>query len=128
LKFIRENPARFLELAGIKFVQFWKIWSPRVGLLPNLITLLCFGPVLVLFVVGIFKSGLRPGPELLVLLVIVALTALHMVFTSTVRYRVPIEPLCLILAIMVLAPLFEWRPRPACVPRMDAEPLGQASH
>src|SRR5262249_30804801 len=125
LKFMRENPGRFLQLAGIKFVQFWKVWSPRVTLLPNLVSLLCFGPVLVLFLAGIFKFALRPGPELLMLMIIVALTALHMVFTSEVRYRVPIEPLCLILALQVLAPFLKGRPWPAFAPPISAEPLGQ---
>jgi 4-amino-4-deoxy-L-arabinose transferase-like glycosyltransferase len=124
-KFIRENPGRFLELAGIKFVQFWKVWSPRVTLLPNLVSLFCFGPVLALFLVGIFKFALRPGPELLLLIIIVALTALHMVFTSEVRYRLPIEPLCLILALQVLAPFLKGRPWPAFAPPISAEPLGQ---
>src|SRR5262249_17945590 len=128
VKFIRENPSRFVELAGIKFVQLWKVWSPRVGLLPNLVTLLCFGPVLVLFLVGIFKFALRPGPELLLLLVIAGFTALHMVFTSMVRYRLPIEPLCLILALQVLVWFLERRPATASAPRMATQPLGQLSH
>jgi len=128
LKFIRENPGRFFELAGIKFVQFWKVWSPRVTMLPNLVTLCCFGPVLILFLVGSFKFALRPGPELLLLMIIVALTALHMVFTSMVRYRLPIEPLCLILALEVLAPHLERHLGPASVAQMDAEPLGHFSH
>jgi 4-amino-4-deoxy-L-arabinose transferase-like glycosyltransferase len=128
VKFIRENPGRFVELAGIKFVQLWKVWSPRVGLLPNLVTLLCFGPVLVLFLVGIFKFALRPGPELLLLLVIAGFTALHMVFTSMVRYRLPIEPLCLILALQVLVWFLERYPATASAPRMATQPLGQFSH
>jgi 4-amino-4-deoxy-L-arabinose transferase-like glycosyltransferase len=128
LKFIRENPGRFVELAGIKFVQFWKVWSPRVTLLPNLVTLFCFGPVLVLFLVGIFKFGLRRGPELLPLMVIMGFTVLHMVFTSMVRYRLPIEPLCLILALEVAVPLVERHLQPASAPRLDSEPLGQLSH
>lgn len=128
LKFIRENPGRFVELAGIKFVQFWKVWSPRVSLLPNLVTLFCFGPVLLLALVGMFKFGLRPGPELLLLLVIAAFTALHMMFTSMVRYRLPIEPLCLLLALEVAVPLLERRLRPATAPRILPEPLGQLSH
>ena len=26
ISFIRENPRRFVELAGIKFVRFWRLW------------------------------------------------------------------------------------------------------
>jgi len=57
----------------------------------------------------------------------VTLTALHMVFTSMVRYRLPIEPLCLILALKVLEPLLERRLQPASVPRMPEGPVGQLS-
>lgn len=111
LKFMREHPRRVLELAGIKFVQFWKVWSPRVSLAPNLATLASFGPVLVLFLIGAVRYGWQRGPDMLLVLMIAGLTALHMLFTSTIRYRVPIEPLCIILALKALGLWFESRRR-----------------
>jgi 4-amino-4-deoxy-L-arabinose transferase-like glycosyltransferase len=106
-KFMKEHPRRVAELMGIKFIQFWKVWSPRVSLAPNVVMLLSFGPVLVCFLIAAGREGWRRGPALLLVLMIGALTALHMVFIANVRYRLAIEPLCVVLALYGVLPYWD---------------------
>lgn len=107
IKFIIENPRRFAELCIIRFIQFWKLYSPRVPLVNSLVVIASFGVALPFFLIQVFRRGWRRGPEMLLLLIILCHTAAHVVFTSTVRYRIPIEPLVIILAIQGLCWFFE---------------------
>jgi len=99
VKFIRENPRRFADLCFIRFGQFWKLYSPRVPLSNNLAVLASFGLAIPFFLIQVIRAGWRRGPEMLLILIVLSQTALHMVFTSIVRYRLPIEPLVIALAI-----------------------------
>ena len=98
VKFIRENPGRFTRLCAVKFVQLWKVYSPRVPLVQSLATIASFGVALPFFLIQAVRRGWRRSPELLMLLLIASQTALHMVFTANMRYRIPIEPLVLVMA------------------------------
>jgi len=97
--FIRNNPSRFAHLCFVRFVQFWKAYSPRVALSNNVVMMASFGLALPLFVVQVIRLAWRPGPEMLFLFMILSQTGLHMVFPSIVRYRMPIEPLIILMAI-----------------------------
>lgn len=99
IKFIRENPARFVELCFIRFVQLWKVYSPRVPLSNSLAIILTFGIALPFFLVDAIRCGWRRGPQMLFLFIIVSHTVLHMIYGSIVRYRIPIEPLMMVMAI-----------------------------
>jgi hypothetical protein len=109
LKFILENPVRFVELSFVRFIQLWKVYSPRVPLLNSIVVMVTFGVALPFFLIQITRRGWRRGPEMLLLLIIVFHTAVHVVFTSAVRYRIPIEPLVIVLAIEGLAGLQVFR-------------------
>lgn len=98
LGFIRDNPGRFAELCAVKFVQLWKVYSPRVPLVMSLVTIASFGVALLFFLIQAARRGWRRSPEMLMLLLIASQTAVHMVFTANVRYRIPIEPLVLVMA------------------------------
>lgn len=99
IKFIRENPRRFAQLCFIRFVQFWKLYSPRVPVSNSLAVIASFGVALPFFLIQAFRRGWRRGPEMLFLLIILCQTGLHMVYGSIVRYRVPIEPLIIVMGI-----------------------------
>lgn len=99
VKFIRNNPQRFAELCWIRFGQFWKLYSPRVPLSNSLVVIASFGIALPFFLIQAIRVGWQRGAEMLLMLVILSQTALHMVFTSIVRYRLLIEPLVVVLAI-----------------------------
>ncbi len=98
-----ENPGRFLQLMGIKFIQLWKIFSPRVSMKENLAMAISFGPVLILFLMNAVRSLRRPSPQWLLLGLIACHTLVHCIFTSQVRYRIPIEPLVVAMAAAELA-------------------------
>jgi hypothetical protein len=95
----RENGRRVIELAGIKFVRFWSPWpnearlrSPAVVLGTTLITVGTY-----LLAIGGAWYGLRSGGGLRPWVVgsmvpIVVFCLLHLIFVSSVRYRVPIMP------------------------------------
>lgn len=99
---IKQHPARFLELCAIRFRELWKIYSPRIGLMQNLVSVASFGVVLPLFLVQLARRGWRRGPELLLVLMIAGQTAIHTAFTAVVRYRIPIEPLVVVMAAAAL--------------------------
>ncbi|WP_435008856.1 ArnT family glycosyltransferase [Tundrisphaera lichenicola] len=94
IAFARSNPRRVLALAGVKFGRFWSPWpnadalkSPGVALASALITI----PVYLLIGLGIWDR--RRDPRALVLLAgpLLYFCLLHMVFVSSIRYRIPGE-------------------------------------
>jgi hypothetical protein len=99
IKFIRENPRRFLELCLTRFIQLWKVYSPRVPLVKSLVVAASFGIAIMFFLIQMIRNGWRCGPEMLLLFIIICHTAVHVVYPSIVRYRIPIEPLVVIIAI-----------------------------
>lgn len=99
LDFISKNPGRFIELCFIRFTELWKLYSPRVPITSSLAVIGSFGVALPFFVIQAVRRGWQRRPEMLLLLIIVCHTAVHVVYTSIVRYRVPIEPFVIIMAI-----------------------------
>lgn len=102
IEFIRANPFRFMELCLIRVVELWKLYSPRVPLSNSLVVIASFGIAIPFFLLQVIRRGWRRGPEMLLTLIILSHTGLHMVYGSTVRYRIPIEPLVLVMAISSL--------------------------
>ncbi len=96
--FIRSHPGRFLELCAVRLGQLWKVYSPRVPLWQSLLTIGSFGVALPLAALHAARRGWRRGATLLFVILIASQTAVHAVFTSAIRYRIPIEPLVLALA------------------------------
>jgi len=93
LAFARDNPGRVLRLAAVKAARFWSPWpnaegfrSPALAAACVLVTL----PQFALMALGAWD--LRRDPRALVLLGLpLAYTfALHLVFVSSMRYRVPV--------------------------------------
>jgi hypothetical protein len=58
-----------------------------------------FGLALPFFLLQVIRRGWRRGPEMLFVLIILCHMGVHMVYGSIVRYRVPIEPLIIVMAI-----------------------------
>ena len=93
IAFARENPGRVARLAVVKAGRFWSPWpnaeafaSPWVALSSCLVVLPIFG----LTAVGIWRS--RHDNQALVLLGLPLLYtfALHLLFVSSMRYRIPV--------------------------------------
>jgi 4-amino-4-deoxy-L-arabinose transferase-like glycosyltransferase len=102
VKYITEDPIRFIKLAGLKFMRFWRLWPfaedyrTPVYVVGSVVS---FVPVLILAIVYLvfFSSGhlVRIFP---LLLFIGYLTAVHMIMVGSMRYRLPLEPFLIVLA------------------------------
>jgi hypothetical protein len=92
LAFARDQPGRALELAAIKLARFWSPW-PNTGefrsTLVNLASAAVTIPLYGLLAVGAWDR--RHDRRALVLLAgpLVYFSALHMIFASSMRYRIP---------------------------------------
>ena len=101
LDFARTHPRRVLELATIKFGRFWSPWPNASGYRSGIVAAassLLVTPLYVLLFTGawILRHDLRAwvllaGPLLY-------FCAVHLVFVSSIRYRIPAEPAALGLA------------------------------
>jgi 4-amino-4-deoxy-L-arabinose transferase-like glycosyltransferase len=105
LAFARSNPARVVQLAAVKFARFWSPWpnadtlrAPGVAAVSALITI----PLYVFMLRGVVLC--RRDFRALVLLFgpVLYFCFLHMIFVSSIRYRVPAEIPALGLAAMVI--------------------------
>lgn len=91
--FARANPRRVLELAAVKAGRFWSPWpnaesfrSPALTVVSALVTL----PQFILLAVGAWDRR-RDRRALVLLGLPLAYTfALHLVFVSSMRYRIPV--------------------------------------
>lgn len=103
--YIREHPGAFVRTAGRKFLDFWRPYPrPRaVGFWPALVAAAAFLPVLLLAAWAVVARRRHWRDLSLVYLLILYYTAVHMIFMSVTRYRMPLEPFMLILAGATLA-------------------------
>lgn len=113
-EFIKENPGRFVELAGTKFLRFWRLW-PYAGEYekPWIIaaSLLSYGVLLVFCVMFLLRNGAREfGLLSPILLLTLYLTFVHMVTIGSIRYRFPLEPFIVILGSAAVISLVERQP------------------
>lgn len=101
LAFAKADPARVVQLAGIKFLR---MWNP----LPNaaefqstplrIILAVAYTPVVLLALGGLWNFAGRGWPYLLCFLPAVYFTCLHCVFVSSLRYRQPAMLTLIVLA------------------------------
>jgi 4-amino-4-deoxy-L-arabinose transferase-like glycosyltransferase len=101
LDFIQRDPGRFIQLAGVKFLRFWRLW-PYAGEYesPWIIaaSVLSYGVLLAFSIVYLARQG-RQNIRLLspILLLALYLTLVNMVTIGSIRYRFPLEPFIVIL-------------------------------
>jgi hypothetical protein len=106
LNYIMQNPAAFLRTAGKKFVRFWNIVPNaaefRTGLY-SIISAASFGPILVLALIGAVRQWRQWRLLAPLYLIIGYFSLVYMVTIASIRYRLPLEPLLIILAAEPLA-------------------------
>ena len=105
LAWARDNPGKAAQLAAVKLFRVWNIWpnEPRLSSWPiRLAVLVTYVPVLALGIIGAAKTVRRGWPYVLCWLPAVYLTALHMIFVSSIRYREPAMLGLIVLAAGVL--------------------------
>jgi 4-amino-4-deoxy-L-arabinose transferase-like glycosyltransferase len=111
--YIKEYPSAFVAAAAKKFVRLWNI-------IPNaaefrgvyaLISALTFGPVLLLAILGVlwqWRQWRRFAP---LLISIGYFTLVHIVTIASLRYRLPLEPLLIVIAATCIGAILQrtWR-------------------
>lgn len=102
-EFVRAHPGRALELAAIKLWRFWKPWPNAEQFNEPLVAAAVassFIPLVTLAVWGGWVCRHQFWPLVLAAGPIVYFTAIHLVFVSSLRYRLPAEyPLAVLAAI-----------------------------
>ena len=103
IRAIRENPHRMTGLIWSKFKRLWNIklntdnpaYASRLTVLASMIS---FTPVLILFIIGLVVSWKRRRELIYTYFLILHTTAINLVFVSSLRYRLPLEPFMIIIA------------------------------
>jgi len=102
INFIVNNPYRFVELAGIKFVRFWRLWPHTEHYQQWYVvaaSLLSYGLVLFLAIGFVFRNAKKYFREVIPIFTLIGyLTIVHMVTIGSIRYRFPLEPFLIIFA------------------------------
>ena len=110
VKFILNNPDRFFELMYLKLKRFYSI-------VPNAdtysqgyykwISIISYGPIFILFVISTFIF-IRKFTMLSAIYILFAyFTLLHTVIIASLRYRLPLEPFMILLALPVFMVILE---------------------
>lgn len=103
---IRQDPGRAIRLAWAKFRRTWSPW-PNVenyrGSAAGLVGAAWTISILVLAVLGWWAQRRALAAWAVLLLPVAAFTLLHMVYVGSVRYRLPVMPLVVVLAAAGLA-------------------------
>lgn len=100
-----DHPGRVVELAGIKFLRMWNLWpnEPRLASWPiRFAVLFTYTPLLFFAIIGAWRTRNQGWPYTLCWLPAVYFTLLHMVFVSSIRYRIPAMLALLVLASVVI--------------------------
>jgi len=109
-QWMAENRDKWWFLVERKFLRFWSPFLAQPSLKNRLLMLLSWGPVLVLFVVPFLVTLVQflrvRDARLMVHAAILSTMFNSLVFSGLVRYRFPIEGLCMIFAVGTC--LFLW--------------------
>jgi 4-amino-4-deoxy-L-arabinose transferase-like glycosyltransferase len=101
IEVIKENPSRFVWLLQNKFKRFWNVVpnaSEFTKPLYRAISVMSFGIMMPFFVLG-FLLSVRDRKAQYIHSLIVFFTIFHMIFLASIRYRIPLEPFYIILAV-----------------------------
>lgn len=107
IEYITENPQRYVELAGVKFIRFWRLWpyaEQYTGWHIIVSSLFSYGVFLLAAIASLvlfFRSHWRSLSP--ILLFTGYLTAVHMATIGSIRYRFPLEPFIVVIGALFLA-------------------------
>jgi 4-amino-4-deoxy-L-arabinose transferase-like glycosyltransferase len=118
LDYIKRAPGEFIDRACKKFVRFWRLWphfEHYAKPLHILMYMVTYVPVFVLTMVYLVLWSVGDFRLIVPILGFAAyLTLVNMVFVTSLRYRLPIEPFMLMFAAVALVRLHgRWRARRA---------------
>lgn len=105
IKWIRENPTDWIILEFRKLKRFFSFtfYAPSFDKwYYNLISIMSYGVIFILFLYGLFKYRSYFWHYSPMLLYFILLTGVHLVFIASIRYRLPLEPFMIIIASAVV--------------------------
>jgi hypothetical protein len=103
IAWLRDNPNRWSQLVWHKFIRSWTPFlSNNPSAIHRWVYLLSWGPVLLLFGIGFLPTlwqSLRDGTGAwLIHMAILHYVMNSVLFFANIRYRAPVDPLCILLA------------------------------
>lgn len=105
LKFIRENPKRFLWLSYKKFLNMWRPFYTKTRFISKIVMIFSYVPIMILGLVGMVLSLSFWRKTILLHALIFYFSAIHMITISEIRYRFPIMPYFIIFSAYTLTRL-----------------------
>ena len=90
LGWIADNPLHYLRLCIDKLFYFWCPWVPGESPVRTVVAALSCGPVLLLGLAGAYCQR-RTVAGMGIVLLVICMSALHMVFFAHTRFRLPID-------------------------------------
>jgi len=110
MNYIKNNPTAFIRAAVKKFVRFWNVIPNarefKSGLY-SVISAASFGPILLLALICVVRRWRQWRLVVPLYLLIGYFTLVHVITIASLRYRLPIEPILILLAAEPLGALFE---------------------
>ncbi|RMG80595.1 MAG: hypothetical protein D6707_06175 [Bacteroidetes bacterium] len=111
---LTDDPQNFFEHYFSEFLHFWQLYPDRVmtkNKFTNkknvVVSILSFGPVLLLSILGIILSFSNWRYTSLLFIMIIAFALGYSFFQTRIRYRIPVEPYMIIFASYSIWLLFE---------------------
>src|SRR6185312_8913411 len=102
IRYISEDPVRFIKLAELKFMRFWRPWPFAEDYRTPLYVLgsvISFLPVLMLAIIYFVFFARERFTKIVPLAAFIGyLTLVHLVMVGSIRYRLPLEPFLIVFA------------------------------
>jgi len=101
IKFIYENPNRFIKLMWLKLKRFYNVQFNNENLRKsflNIISILSYGTVFVLFLVSIVLNLKEWRKLSAIYILFLYFTLIHTIIIASLRYRLPLEPFMILMA------------------------------
>lgn len=111
IEYISSNPLNFFVDSLKKFSRFWHLWPNNARYNQGVyfwLSLLSFGPILAGAIAGLWLLRNHWRTMGLLWLFFAYYTLLHMVTIGSIRYRLPLEPLLIVLASCSFTQLMEF--------------------
>jgi hypothetical protein len=109
LDYVKQDPKAFVERAWIKFIRFWRLWpyfDQYAKPLYIAMYIVTYVPIFILTLVYLVFWGLRDFWRIAPLLAFGGyLTLVNVVFVTSLRYRLPLEPFMIVFAAAALVRL-----------------------
>lgn len=105
MEFVKENPKRALELAWMKFIRYWNVMPNAEEYKSSIykwVSILSFGPVLLLAILSLFINVKKWRVLSPLYILVICFTMIHVISIASLRYRLPLEPFLILLAVSVI--------------------------